>query len=208
MDNMRDTLTLTEDLFIGAGGHQATYIHPIDATKCIKIPHDPNDGDVKKELRYRRICNKKLENSKLVTKYFGFINTDKGLGHVFERVLDLNGQTSKDLKDFLPTKNPSASELETIKKLLMDFKTDYLREKIAIVDTDITNFMVQEISPNEYQMRIVDNIGTPVAIPLVYYFDFAATWKSRRYWNYLVDWLYRHYPNIIDENFCTELKAK
>lgn len=204
---MLDKLTLTEELFIGEGGHQATYIHPIDPSKCIKIPHTPDDGDVKKELRYRRICKDKLENSKLITKYFGFVDTNKGQGLVFERVLDLNGQTSKDLKDFLPTGDPSAEEMKIIEKLLLDFKEDFLREKIAIVDTDITNFMAQEIAPNDYRMRIVDNIGTPVAIPLVYYFDFAASWKCKRYWNFLVDWLRRHYPKIINENFFNNLKV-
>ncbi len=204
---MTDKLILTDDLFIGAGGHQATYIHPIDKSKCIKIPHTPDDGDVKKELRYRRICKDKLENSQLITKYFGFVDTDKGLGHVFERVLDLNGQTSKDLKDFLPTGEPNEAELKNIKNLLINFKTDFLREKIAIVDTDITNFMVQEIAPNEYKMRIVDNIGTPVAIPLVYYFDFAAAWKCKRYWNFLVDWLHRHYPKVISEELYNVLKV-
>ena len=203
---MIDKLTLTDDLFIGAGGHQATYIHPIDRSKCTKIPHDPNDGDVKKELRYRRICEKKLENSKLITKYFGTVDTYKGLGYVFERVLDLDGQTSKDLKDFLPNNDPTEDELKIIKKILIDFKENFLREKIAIVDTDITNFMVQEIATNEYLMRIVDNIGTPVAIPLVYYFDFAAEWKCKRYWNFLADWLHRHYPKIVDENFFEELR--
>ena len=204
---MIDNLTLTDELFIGAGGHQATYIHPIDPTKCIKIPHDPDDGDVKKELRYRRICKKELEISKLVTKYYGTVDTNKGLGYVFERVLDLNGQTSKDLKDFLPTDEPNADRLKIIRKLLMDFRNDYLREKIAIVDTDITNFMAQEIAQDKYQMRIVDNIGTPVAIPLVYYFDFAATWKCKRYWNFLLDWLHRHYPKIVTDDFFNNLKA-
>ena len=201
------TITLTEELFIGAGGHQATYIHPTDPKKCIKIPHDPNDGDVKKELRYRRICKSELENSKLVTKYYGTVETNKGMGYVFERVLDLNGQTSKDLKDFLPNDEPSDEQLKIIQKLLLDFKNDYLREKIAIVDTDITNFMAQEISQNNYQMRIVDNIGTPVAIPLVYYFDFAATWKSKRYWNFLVEWLRRHYPKIVTDEFFEMIRS-
>ena len=204
---MTDTLTLTDELFIGEGGHQATYIHPIDNSKCIKIPHTTDDGDVKKELRYRQICKEKLEKSKLVTKYYGVVNTNKGLGHVFERVLDLNGETSRDLKDFLPTDTPTQEELMIIEKLLLDFKRDFLEEKIAIVDTDITNFMVQQIAPNTYQMRIVDNIGTPVAIPLVYYFDFVADWKCKRYWNYLSDWLYRNYPNIITADFLKKLKV-
>ena len=36
MAHMTDKLNLTEELFIGAGGHQATYIHPLDEKKCVK----------------------------------------------------------------------------------------------------------------------------------------------------------------------------
>ena len=203
---MVEKLILTEELFIGKGGHQTSYIHPIDKTKCIKIPHTPDDGDVKKEMRYRKICRKKLDNSKIITKYYGFVDTNLGLGYVFERILDLNGQTSKDLKDFLPKDEPSADEMKIIKELFINFKKDFLYEKIAIVDTDITNFMVQQIAPDKYQMRIVDNIGTPVAIPLVYYFEFAAAWKSRRYWNFLIDLLHNNYPKIFNDDFYSELK--
>ena len=120
--------------------------------------------------------------------------------------MDLNGQTSKDLKDFLPKDEPSADEMKIIKELFINFKKDFLYEKIAIVDTDITNFMVQQIAPDKYQMRIVDNIGTPVAIPLVYYFEFAAAWKSRRYWNFLIDLLHNNYPKIFNDDFYSELK--
>ena len=196
-------LKINEKLFIGSGGHQATYIHPIDPKKCIKIPHDKNDGDVKKEMRYRKSCAKKLAKSKLVTEFFGTIETNLGLGYVFERVIDFNGQTSLDMKKFLPKATP-----EVIKSIFLGFKADFLRENIAIVDTDIENFMVQRISPENYRVRIVDNIGTPVLIPLVYWFEFAAAWKAKRYWNRIVDWLAAHYPEIIPPELVAQLKGK
>ena len=199
-------LEIKKELFIGAGGHNATYIHPIDKTKCIKIPHDPNDGDVKKEMRYRKICAKKLANSRLVTEFFGTTETNLGIGYVFERVLDYNGQTSKDLKDFLPKTKPDASTLQRIWTILLNFKSDFLRENIAIVDTDITNFMVQEPTKGSFRVRIVDNIGTPVLIPLVYWFEFAAAWKAKRYWNRIVDWLAQNYPEIIPPDLVVRLK--
>ena len=199
-------LEIKKELFIGAGGHNATYIHPVDKTKCIKIPHDPNDGDVKKEMRYRRMCAKKLAKSRLVTEFFGTIETNLGLGYVFERVLDYNGQTSKDLRDFLPKTKPDTSTLQRIWTILLNFKSDFLRENIAIVDTDITNFMVQEPTKGSFRVRIVDNIGTPVLIPLVYWFDFAAAWKAKRYWNKIVDWLAQNYPEIIPPELVAQLK--
>lgn len=201
-------LEIRQELFIGAGGHQATYIHPVDKTKCIKIPHTPDDGDVRKEMRYRKMCARKLENSRLVTEFFGTVETNLGLGYVFERVLDFNGKTSKDLKDFLPQTAPDTQTLQRIWTVLLNFKSDFLRENIAIVDTDITNFMVQEPAPGSYRVRIVDNIGTPVLIPLVYWFEFAAAWKAKRYWNKIVDWLAAHYPEIIPPELVAQLKEK
>ena len=201
-------LTINEELFIGSGGHQATYIHPIDQTKCIKIPHMKDDSDVKKEMRYRRMCATKLERSRLVTEFFGTVETNLGLGYVFERVLDYDGKTSKDLKDFLPTTKPEKNFLQRIWTILLNFKSDFLRENIAIVDTDITNFMVQEYAPGAYRVRIVDNIGTPVLIPLVYWFEFAAAWKAKRYWNKIVAWLAENYSEIIPPELADQLRAK
>ncbi len=200
-------LTIDEKLFIGSGGHQATYIHPLDATKCIKIPHAQDDGDVRKEMRYRRICAGKLERSRLVTEFFGTVETNLGLGYVFERVLDYDGKTSLDMKKFLPTTRPDAQKLQQIWTLLLNFKSDFLHENIAIVDTDIENFMVQESAPGVLRVRIVDNIGTPVLIPLVYWFDFAAAWKARRYWNKIVAWLAENYSQIIPPELVAQLRA-
>ena len=200
-------LTIDEKLFIGSGGHQATYIHPLDATKCIKIPHAQDDGDVRKEMRYRRMCAGKLERSRLVTEFFGTVETNLGLGYVFERVLDYDGKTSLDMKKFLPTTRPDAQKLQQIWTLLLNFKSDFLHENIAIVDTDIENFMVQESAPGVLRVRIVDNIGTPVLIPLVYWFDFAAAWKARRYWNKIVAWLAENYSAIIPTELVAQLRA-
>lgn len=203
MDNV---LKINEELFIGSGGHQATYIHPIDPMKCIKIPHMKDDGDVKKEMRYREICAAKLERSKLVTEFFGTIETNLGLGYVFERVIDYDGKASLDMKKFLPKTKPDAKTLQKIWTVLLNFKSDFLRENIAIVDMDIENFMVQEHAPGAYRVRIVDNIGTPVLIPLVYYFEFIAAWKAKRYWNRIVEWLAVNYKEIIPPELVAQLK--
>ena len=205
---MNEVLKVNEELFIGSGGHQATYIHPLDATKCIKIPHMKDDGDVKKEMRYRKACADRLANSKLITEFFGTIDTNLGLGYVFERVLDYNGKTSLDMKKFLPKTKPDAKTLQQIWTMLLNFKSDFLKENIVIVDTDIENFMVQESAPGVYRVRIVDNIGTPVLIPLVYCFDFAAAWKAKRYWNRIAAWLSDNYREIIPPELASQLKEK
>ncbi|MBR4904973.1 MAG: hypothetical protein IKZ53_09915 [Selenomonadaceae bacterium] len=203
-----DILKVNEELLIGSGSRQATYIHPLDKTKCVKIPHNQNDSDFRKEMRYRRICARKLEKSRLVTEYFGTVETNFGLGYVFERVLDYDGKTSKNLKDFLPKIAPDTQTLHRIWTILLNFKSDFLHENIAMVDTNITNFMVQEPVRNSYRVRIVDNIGSHVLIPLIYYFEFAAARKAKHSWNLIVEWLAINYPEIIPPELVAQLKEK
>ena len=68
--------------------------------------------------------------------------------------------------------------------------------------------MVQEYAPGAFRVRIVDNIGTPVLIPLVYWFEFAAAWKAKRYWNKIAVFLAENYPEVITPQFFEELKEK
>jgi len=204
-----EELILNDELFIGMGGQQKTFIHPTDPSKCVKIAYAYNgtNRDIKKELRYRRVCADKLKNSRLITKYFGEVPTNMGTGYVYERVRDFNGNTSKDLGVFLKELSTDAESLKVVENILLGFKEDFMRERIVIVDRNITNLMVQETAQGVYQVRIVDNIGTPVLIPLVYYFQFAAKWKARRTWNTWVDDLVKNFPQFVLPELAEKLRA-
>ena len=132
------------------------------------------------------------------------MQTNFGTGYVYERVRDYDGNTSKDLGIFLRNANTGKISVRTVENVLLKFKEDFLRECIVTVDRNIENFMVQELPKGVYQVRIVDNIGTPVLIPLVYYFEFAAKWKARRMWNIWVSDMFANFPNAIS----AELREK
>ena len=205
---MIEELTLSDEFFIGMGGRQKTFIHPLDPSKCVKIAYSGNVKDVEKELRYRRICEDHLKNSLLITKYFGTVQTNFGTGYVYERVRDYDGNTSKDLGVFLRDADVGKIPVQTVENVLMKFKEDFLRECIVTVDRNTANFMVQESPKGVYQVRIVDNIGTPVLIPLVYYFHFAAEWKARRMWNIWVSDMFANFPNAVSAELREKLFSK
>ena len=204
---MSNEIILSDEFFIGMGGRQKTFVHPLDPSKCVKIAYSGNIKDVEKELRYRRICAEKLKNSLLITKYFGTVQTNFGTGYVYERVRDYDGNTSRDLEKFLQDTDIGKISLQTAESVLLKFKEDFLRECIVTVDRNTANFMVQETSKGVYQVRIVDNIGTPVLIPLVYYFRFVAEWKSRRMWNVWVDDMAKHFPKVVPSALVEKLKV-
>lgn len=205
---MSNEIILSDEFFIGMGGRQKTFVHPLDPSKCVKIAYSGNIKDVEKELRYRRICEEKLKNSLLITKYFGTVQTNFGTGYVYERIRDYDGNTSRDLGKFLKDADIGKVSLQTAEEVLLKFKEDFLRECIVTVDRNTANFMVQESPKGVYQVRIVDNIGTPVLIPLVYYFHFVAEWKAQRMWNIWVDDMSQNFPKVVPLTLIEKLKVR
>lgn len=197
-------MILTDDLFLGKGEHKAAYIHPEDANKCVKVPYSLPDTDIERELKYRAILEKKHKCPTMLTKYYGTIDTNKGVGFVYELVRDYDGSVSKDLEEIflnhgLSEKHLGVSELDIMKR----FREQWLEECIVTSDTDFLNYFVQRISPEEFVIRIVDNVGTPVTIPLVYYFDFVAQKRARKYWKRLMQ---RYITEYCEEKNIFEAK--
>ena len=102
-----DKITLTEKNILGKGTNKIVYYHPADKNKCIKFSLDKADEtDIQYELKFRKICKKRIEHSTLLTKYYGTVETNLGTGHVFELVRDFDGQLSETfLNLFLREKN-------------------------------------------------------------------------------------------------------
>ena len=94
MKSAVDVLYLSDADIIGVGAHKITYEHPHNKALCIKISKHENDIDIKRELHYRKVLQKKKKNSKLLPSYYGTIETNKGTAHVFECIRDYDNKTS------------------------------------------------------------------------------------------------------------------
>ena len=196
-------INLNQDHILGVGYHKTTYIHPNNDALCIKVPFSQNDIDLKRELTYRKVREKRGQSSTLLPTYYGTTLTNKGEGHIFERVHHYNGKNSISLKEFLvlhQQEGDNTAFTEALQKMLSDLKKTWFAEKIVTSDTDPVNFMVQEINPSQYVIRIVDNIGTPVLIPFAFYFDFIAEKRVRRYWARFLKSLIKLLPSQIDRH--------
>lgn len=100
-------IILTESLFIGKGLWKATYLHPTDASRVVKILlREPND-DWEQEKNYRAFRLRHHMPSELIPKYYGEVMTNLGKGLVFERIQDIDGTTSVHLKTFIQNQQMS-----------------------------------------------------------------------------------------------------
>lgn len=164
-------LALTEDLLIGVGGHKKVYVHPDDETLCVKVLHyGETDEDWQKELRYRRSRERRGLSSTLLTQYYGACPLEGGgIGHIFERVRDFDGQDSLSFQQHIDLNRSSPRiDFNAVITGMVTFRYLLFQEKIITSNMEPCNFSVQIVAPDFYRLRIMDNIGSPVLIPLLF----------------------------------------
>ena len=133
-------ITLTDNLFLGDGNHKIVYAHPTDKNLCVKLLRTPDDPDFAKEMRYRKALGDRADKMTLLTKFFGEVETSKGKGYLFERVLDFDGKNCQTMLNVFDDTVADKKLLPATEKLLFDFKKAYFDEKflLAGVDADIS----------------------------------------------------------------------
>lgn len=198
-------IILTDDLFLGDGNHKIVYAHPTDKNLCVKILRTPDDPDFKKESRYRKALGDRADKMTLLTKYFGEVETSKGKGYLFERVIDFDGKNSQTMFNVLDDTVADKKLLPATEKLLLDFKKNYFDEKFLLAGVDPDNYLVQRTSKTQRRVRIIDNIGIASFIPLPYYFDYFAMKRAKKYWRRFVEQMRTEYGNIFSEDFLKKL---
>lgn len=201
-------IILTDDLYLGVGNHKTVYAHPTDKNLCVKILHTDDDPDFYKESRYRKALGDRADSMTLLTKYFGEVETSRGKGYLFERVLDYDGRISQTMLNVLDDTVADKKLLPDTEKLLLDFKKTYFDERFLLAGVDPDNYLVQRTSPTERRVRIIDNIGIAAFVPLPYYFDFFALKRVKKYWKRFVDLMRSDYGEIFSEEFLRRLEAE
>lgn len=200
-----DKIILTDELFLGDGNHKIVYAHPTDKNLCVKLLRTPDDPDFAKEMRYRKALGDRANSMTLLTKYFGQVETNRGDGYLFERVIDFDGKPSPTMLNVLADTVVYRDLLPETEKLLLDFKRAYFDEKFLLAGVDPDNYLVQKISPTERRVRIIDNIGIATFVPLAYWFDAFAVKRAKKYWQRFVDLMRTDYAKIFSPEFLSKL---
>lgn len=194
---MSERIFLSEDLLIGKGTHKSTYIDPVDEKRCIKVPFTVPDIDLERELKYRESRKRRKLTSQLLPEYYGKVETNIGTGYVFERIKDFDGKTSLTIWDLFENALNDSNLVTFVEEVMLKCKSGLFEELIITSNMEATNFSVQRLSETEFRVRITDNIGSPVLIPLAYYFNFFARKRTIKYWAIFLNDLQKWYPTIM-----------
>jgi len=208
-----DILVLGDELLLGKGAHKACWIDPRDDKRCVKVAYAYPDLDIRREMKYRRCRKWRGVTSRLLPGFYGTVETDKGRGYVYERICNYDGSASLELGAWLQKERErrlQGAEPLDAEALLRAFRDAWVSEGIVMTNTQLENIMIQEQSAQwgDIRWRIVDNIGTHVTIPLLFFLDYLARKHVKRYWNRLLqENLHAAFPDLFDDEMIARLNV-
>ncbi len=118
-------LQLTEPIAIGRA--RASYVHPDDPTRAIRIPPPGQAARTRREVDfYRRLDRRGVAYADYLPRFYGVCETSLGRGLVFDLVRDFDGQPSRALSEYLDAGYP----LDDFEPALDELRALFLRDLI------------------------------------------------------------------------------
>ena len=186
-------LKLESSSLIGRGLRRECYFHPGDENKCVKIVVGGDHKETVREQSYYRLLEKRTISWKMLARFHGNVETDRGPGAVFELIRDYNGAVSKTLEHYFSAKNDTDFDYQELSRALVRLKQYLLQWKIVTMSIKPQNIVFKKTNESEGVLVVIDNIGNSDFIPICNYVDIMAMRKVRRKWQRFENSLSRDY---------------
>ena len=197
----KDFLHLDENSYYGKGTHKKCFVHPSNSKLCIKIAYNRGgQKDLLREINYLKVLQRRKKDYSILPQYYGEIKTNLGTGYVYELIRDYDNAQSLTLEDILTNQNLFNTMFETVKNMLLFLKTSLLKNEIITMGLFPENIIFQKTAPDKYNIRLVNDMGSGVLIPLEYHFHYFAKAKVERRW--------QEFLNTLKNNYNSELTTK
>jgi len=187
-------LTLESSSLIARGLRRACYFHPADENKCVKIIFAGDHKETLREQSYYRLLEKRAISWRMLARFYGNIDTNRGKGAVFELIRDYNGAVSKTLEQYLSVIDEKELNYQELSRTLPLLKQYLLKWKIVTMALKPQNIVYKKINESEGALVVIDNIGISDFIPICNYVDRMAIRKINRKWQRLEESLAADYP--------------
>lgn len=186
-----DSITLSDSDLIGIGGRRRlVYAHPGDPARCIKVPKSGKHGELqqRREIKFYQQLQKSRSPTKYLSRYLGTVDTNFGVGYVYEAVRDADGKISERFKEFIANDHGQESDYLRIMETIEDFLFD---NQILFYDINPSNILCRKDHNGDIEPIIIDGLGDVVAIPVLNFSSRLRQRKMRRRWMRLVAYMNR-----------------
>ncbi|MWJ29176.1 hypothetical protein GPM19_13405 [Halomonas sp. ZH2S] len=178
---LKSKLELNEDALFSSGSERDCYLYK-DKGKffCVKVSHgrDRNKKQNEKEAGYYSYLALNRKSFFHIPKCYGWVETDKGAGLVFDFIMDSNGKPAKNLEDYILNKGVD----ESLWSGLLTLKDYLIKNNIIVCDLKEKNVLYQCRGDDEVFLWIVDGIGDRGFLKLSSVIRIIGRKKIKRHW--------------------------
>lgn len=144
---------------IGKGNERLVFSHPEDHRKVIKIVHNHDKSRFQNEIEslYFEHLNRKNIDCPHIPKYFGKLETERGLALVFEKIVNFDGTKAFQIDELIRKRllSPSA-----IKENLRQLFWSLFKNNIVFADISQKNLVCRREEDGGFSFIIIDGIGS------------------------------------------------
>ncbi|MGR3660295.1 MAG: YrbL family protein [Paracoccaceae bacterium] len=181
-------VVLSDKPIIAQGSRQHVYDHPLDPTSLIKFPmpetYNTSDANLKdrkkwsdrfrRSTAFRDFLREMREYVELKAKHQkagaklplcavrGIVQTDMGLGLVYERVSEPDGSLSPNLDDLIGSNQVQQRHFDAFE----DFFDSLLKYDIVVCDMSLDNLVYHTDTDGDSRIIWIDSFGSKRPIPL------------------------------------------
>ena len=167
---------------IGKGLHREVYRHPENNNLCIKVVVHGNHDESRREKKYYRHLERKNISWDMIPVFHGDIETNVGLGAVFDLIQDHDGSVSKTLGHYLSSNDETKANASRLSDALALLKDYLLQQQVITMTLKPKNILCQRMKSGDFRLFVVDNIGNSDFIPICNYSSYLARKKILRKW--------------------------
>lgn len=154
-----DRLILDDSFIIGKGAERICYRHPEQPNLCVKVKYNDRKGKVSQnesDFKYYSFLEKQNISWSNITKCYGWVETDKGKGLIFDYVADTEGRPCSTAHSALV--QGTLSPLRCFRQV--DILFSYLvGNRVLVSELALDNLVYNPELENECKLVIVDGIG-------------------------------------------------
>lgn len=177
-------INIDKAALIGKGHHRAVYTHPENPELCIKVIIDGHyqAQQIEREKAYYRHLQKRDISWDMIPQYHGDIETDMGVGSVFDLIADPDGSVSRTLDYYIEPAEKIGAHYQQLLHAMQQLKDYLLKYRVITMTLADRNIACQQLQSGDFKLFVIDNIGNADYIPICSHIGFMARKKIHRRW--------------------------
>lgn len=184
---MENITYLPEENYLGRGAHRKCYIHPTEPQKCIKVNYNVGaDIETNREIKYYKHLTERNITWDSLSRYYGTVETNLGMGHIYDLIRDENNSISTSLETYIQQKNLDQKQLNNLALALHNLKTSLCDNRIITMTIKSKNILYQQRSDGN-RLVIIDNIGNARFVQIDSYCNWFAQRSIARKWQRFIN---------------------